>query len=78
MARQKFEKGSSEWNLFMDFWAIAQEFAVPEKTDAFWESFINKATGYSNKYKDFDERLAQDIMMAWHTHLERIQDGNTK
>ena len=33
MAEVKFAKGSEEWQMFMDFWALCQKYWEPEETD---------------------------------------------
>lgn len=75
MASNKFSKDSVEWKVFMDVWAFAQEFAVPENTDDYWNAIISKTKTLEWKYKDFDDALVREMLMAWMNHFERMQKG---
>ena len=42
MAEVKFAKGSEEWQMFMDYWALCQKCWEPEETDEWWEEALGK------------------------------------
>ena len=43
---KKFAKGSSEWMMFMDYWALCQKYWKPEKTDEWWDEVIREITRF--------------------------------
>ena len=50
MAEVKFAKGSEEWQMFMDFWALCQKYWEPEKTDEWWEKALHDIDVFSKNY----------------------------
>lgn len=50
MAEVKFAKGSEEWQMFMDYWALCQKYWEPEETDEWWEEALGKIDELSKKY----------------------------
>ena len=52
MAEVKFSKGSEEWQMFMDYWALCQKYwdPVPEDSDAFWTECIREFTEFEEKF----------------------------
>ena len=52
MAFKKFDKGSSEFSLFADFWAFCQKYWIIEAdNDEYWESMANDGNDLIKKYK---------------------------
>lgn len=47
---KKFAKGSSEWMMFMDYWALCQKYWVPEKSDEWWDEVIREIDNFAKKY----------------------------
>ena len=47
---KKFAKGSSEWMMFMDYWALCQKYWKPEKTDEWWDEVIREIDNFARKY----------------------------
>ena len=47
---KKFAKGSSEWMMFMDYWALCQKYWKPEKTDEWWDEVIREIDNFAKKY----------------------------
>ena len=63
MAEKKFEKGSEEWQMFMDYWALCQKYWNPDETDSYWESLIKDTDGFYKKYNtDFSKSLALSLV----------------
>lgn len=50
MAGKKIVKGSEEWQMFQDFWKLAQEIWEPEDTDEYWEAVDKKTKVFYEKY----------------------------
>ena len=50
MAEVKFTKGSEEWQMFMDFWALCQKYWKPEDSDEWWEEALHEIDSFSKKY----------------------------
>ena len=50
MASKKFAKGSDEWMMFMDYWALCQKYWVPEKSDEWWDEVIREIDNFAKKY----------------------------
>lgn len=51
MAGKKIVKGSEEWQMFQDFWELAQEIWEPEDTDEYWELVGEKTKEFYEKYR---------------------------
>ena len=47
---KKFAKGSSEWMMFMDYWALCQKYWEPEDSDEWWEEVIREIDVFIKKY----------------------------
>ncbi len=57
MAAVKFQKGSEEWMMFMDYWALCQNFWIAENNDAYWQDFIDASNKFVEKYKNVTDGL---------------------
>lgn len=68
MAAQRFEKGSEEWQMFMDFWQLCQKYYVPEETEEYWQSVIDGGNAFIKKY---NTSFARGLFMAFHMEIER-------
>lgn len=68
MAAQRFEKGSEEWQMFMDFWQLCQKYYVPEETEEYWQSVIDDGNTFIKKY---NTSFARGLFMAFHMEIER-------
>lgn len=71
MAAKKFEKGSAEWNMFMDFWALCQKHWIPERNEEFWEIFIEDTMIF---YEKHHTPFARSLYMSLYTEVERKID----
>ena len=40
MASAKIEKGSEEWQVFMDYWKFIQDYYAPDNDDAWWQEVM--------------------------------------
>lgn len=40
MASAKIEKGSEEWQVFMDYWQFIQKYYSPDSTDSWWDEVV--------------------------------------
>lgn len=69
----KIEKGSEEWNLFMDFWNLHQDYYNP-KTDEEWEQEYHGCNAMIDKYHGTKlEMFARDLVLAHAKECERKQ-----
>ena len=60
---KKFAKGSSEWMMFMDYWALCQKYWEPEESDSYWENLIDATDDFYKKYNtDFAKSLALTLV----------------
>lgn len=50
MAEVKFARGSEEWQMFMDFWALCQKYWEPERSDAWWDEALKEIDNFAKKY----------------------------
>lgn len=50
MAEVKFARGSEEWKMFMDFWALCQKYWNPEKSDKWWDKALKEIDNFAKKY----------------------------
>lgn len=51
MAGKKIAKGSEEWQMFQDFWKLAQDLWIPEDTEEYWQEVMNRTNEFHEKYK---------------------------
>ena len=51
MAEVKFTKGSEEWQMFMDYWALCQKYWEPEETDEWWEEALHEIDVFAKKHE---------------------------
>lgn len=66
MAAKRFEKGSEEWNMFMDFWKLCQKYWEPDETEEYWESLAKD--GFYEKY---NTPFSRGLFWTLHKELER-------
>ena len=66
---KKFAKGSSEWMMFMDYWALCQKYWKPEKTDEWWDEVIREIDNFARKYGStvFVRGLCMSLMLRFLT-----------
>ena len=72
MASKKFERGSEEWMMFTDFWNLCQKYWIVENTDEYWDSLVNNAREFYEKYKNI--HLSENLAIA----LLNSQDEKSK
>lgn len=69
MASAKIEKGSEEWQVFMDYWQFIQKYYSPDNTDSWWDEVVKAGESLINKYKgmEIEERARQLVLshFAW-------------
>lgn len=79
MAEFRFQKGTEEWLMFMDYWNLCQKHWVVEKADDYWEQLIKDANEFIAKYDTI--KLAKNMALALVNTQEQIlkeQNGKTK
>lgn len=60
---KKFAKGSSEWMMFMDYWALCQKYWEPDDNDDYWESVVKETDVFYRKYNsEFSKSLALTLV----------------
>ena len=60
---KKFAKGSSEWMMFMDYWALCQKYWEPDDNDDYWESVVKETDVFYRKYNsEFAKSLALTLV----------------
>ena len=50
MASVKFQKGSEEWMMFMEFWGLCQKYWIPEQNDEWWDEALREMDLFAKKY----------------------------
>ncbi len=69
MASKKIEKGSEEWQVFMDYWQFIQKYYSPDRTDSWWDEVVKTGEKLIEKYKgmEIEERARQLVLshFAW-------------
>ena len=69
MASAKFNKGSEEWMMFMDFYALSQKHWIPEDEHSFWDIVISDTNDFVEKYKSIP--LAEELGLSFLKSLEK-------
>ena len=70
MAEQRFNKGSEEWMMFMNYWKLCQKFWIVEKKDDYWDSLKDETNEFYEKYKNIT--LSKYLFVALVNSLEEI------
>ena len=65
---KKFAKGSSEWMMFMDYWALCQKYWDPEDNDDYWESVVKETDVF---YRKYNSEFAKSLALTLVNELER-------
>ena len=68
MAEVKFVKGSEEWQMFMDYWALCQKYWEPEDSDEWWEEVLHEIDVFAKKY--VSTVFVRGLCMAFVDELE--------
>ena len=68
MAAVKFLKGSEEYQMFVDYWALVQKHYEVDDTDAYWESAVTELGKFDKKYSNYP--LARKLALAYLDELE--------
>lgn len=70
MASQRFEKGSEEWQMFMDYWSLCQFLWIPEDTEEYWNDVYNGCRKFGEKYSGCCGKLAHSLALGLLNHLD--------
>lgn len=65
---KKFAKGSSEWMMFMDYWALCQKYWKPDDNDDYWESVVKETDVF---YRKYNSEFAKSLALTLVNELER-------
>ena len=65
---KKFAKGSSEWMMFMDNWALCQKYWEPDDNDDYWESVVKETDVF---YRKYNSEFAKSLALTLVNELER-------
>ena len=65
---KKFAKGSSEWMMFMDYWALCQKYWEPDDNDYYWESVVKETDVF---YRKYNSEFAKSLALTLVNELER-------
>ena len=68
MAEVKFAKGSEEWQMFMDYWALCQKYWEPDDNDDYWESVVKETDVF---YRKYNSEFAKSLALTLVNELER-------
>ena len=72
LAGVKFSKGSEEWQMFMDYWALCQKFWNPEDNDDYWDAVVKETDAF---YKKYNSQFARSLALTLVEELERRSSG---
>lgn len=65
---KKFAKGSSEWMMFIDYWALCQKYWEPDDNDDYWESVVKETDVF---YRKYNSEFAKSLALTLVNELER-------
>ena len=63
MAEVKFDKGSEEWQMFVEYWQMCQKFWEPEVTEEYWQQLVKAMNDFYEKFKNIP--LARKLAVAF-------------
>lgn len=65
-------KGSEEWQMFQDFWKLAQDLWIPEDTEEYWQEVMSRTNEFHEKYKTpYSKHFAVGFVSALDEELRR-------
>ena len=65
--KKVFERNGEEQKMFREFYEIAQNYFIPEETDAYWDNYIV----VMDQFIKSNIPLARDLAKALSDYLER-------
>jgi len=68
MAEVKFLKGSEEYQMFVDYWALVQRHYEIEDNDDYWENALVDIKKFDEKYSKYS--FAHKLALAYVDELE--------
>ena len=74
MASVKFDKGSEEWLMFMDYWNLCQKYWQVESNEEYWDKVIEEGNIFCEKYKFTP--LSNKLIFAFIEKLEEEYKKN--
>lgn len=66
-----FEKGSDEFNMFSEFWALCKNYWLLIDDDEWWDEVTSKLNEFCKSHGN--DYFARDLSMALLNRLERQQ-----
>jgi len=75
MAQVKFDKGSEEWMMFTEYWALCQSVWHTEDSDEYWKEAFDKCKAFGLKYGGICRKFSQDLALALLDCLEEKRKG---
>lgn len=67
--KQKFEKGSPEWQMFADFYRISENYWIAETADAYWDELIRELNRFCMTYNHIP--IARKLASCFQNSKER-------
>ena len=65
---KKFAKGSSEWMMFMDYWALCQKYWEPDDNDDYWKLVVKETDVF---YRKYNSEFAKSLALTLVNQLQR-------
>ena len=59
--RKKLGKGTKEFEMFQEYWAIVQNYYIIEDKEDYWEKFTNELDAFKARYGKFGHSLAMSF-----------------
>lgn len=75
MGSVKFQKGSEEWMMFMEYWALCQKYWIPEKDDAWWDEANEEIMAFQRKYGMTAFVRGLGLALAYHHEAYPAEHG---
>lgn len=63
MAAERFENGSEEWLMFVEFWKMCQMYWKVEDNDKYWQELTAAIDGFYEKFKHI--HLAKELAVSF-------------
>ena len=51
---EAFQKGSTEWMMFAEYWALCRKYWEPGESDEWWQSTLEEIDDFAKKYDSTD------------------------
>ena len=69
--QKNVSRGSEEFQMFTDYFALYKKYGEVENNDQYWEELLTELNAFCEKYKNVKKEFSREIALALSNELER-------